>query len=304
MEKLMYDVYVAEATMEDDYQNFNTPEKKEAYINRVFKANKVTQAQWDSSLVWYSDKIDIYLKMNDSVKARLQRDRQAIDALIVLQNQSKRFDFENQPLSYIPPVYTFSMPYMGRGFRFRMDSTEISSNVPSDEFIFSYSVVGIPSWFSLPFTSLLTLVYSDTTLYQFQEIKENKTYEFSASKYIPGDTITELRGFVRLQDSIGFVPHIQLYNIFLGDKKIEQLETDSLDMNVVNPNGTPFLDSIKIEERDSSLSLEPDSIQLLKPDSIQTVAPDQMHLERPDSIADQWNAIYSKGYCQNDKYFR
>jgi len=29
MERVLYDVYVAEATMENDYQNFNTPEKKE-----------------------------------------------------------------------------------------------------------------------------------------------------------------------------------------------------------------------------------------------------------------------------------
>jgi hypothetical protein len=56
--------------MENDYQNFNTPEKKEAYINKVFQAHKATQAQWDTSLSWYSDRIDLYLKMNDSVKAR------------------------------------------------------------------------------------------------------------------------------------------------------------------------------------------------------------------------------------------
>ena len=66
MERVLYDVYVAEATIENDYQHFNTPEKKEAYINEVFKEHRITQAQWDTSLSWYSDRIDLYLKMNDS----------------------------------------------------------------------------------------------------------------------------------------------------------------------------------------------------------------------------------------------
>ena len=38
--------------METDYQNFDSPEKKEAYIHEVFKAHNVTQARWDTSL-WY-----------------------------------------------------------------------------------------------------------------------------------------------------------------------------------------------------------------------------------------------------------
>ncbi len=60
MEKLMYDVYIAEAMIENDYQNFDTPEKKEALISEVFRKHKTTQAQWDTSLSWYSDKIEIY----------------------------------------------------------------------------------------------------------------------------------------------------------------------------------------------------------------------------------------------------
>ena len=35
MEQLMYDIYIAEATLENDYGNFNTPEKKEALIQAL-----------------------------------------------------------------------------------------------------------------------------------------------------------------------------------------------------------------------------------------------------------------------------
>lgn len=257
MERLMYDVYIAEATMENDYQNFNTPEKKEAYISRVFKAHKTTQAQWDTSLSWYSDRIDLYLKMNDSVKARLQRARQEIDLLITRQNQVQPKDPSLLPLSYLPPVYSFSIPDARRGFRFRLDSAEISSRVTGNDFLFAFSVAGIPSRLSSPFTSLLALVYSDTTIYRFQEIKENKTYEFPVSKYITGDTITEITGFVRLQDSIGIIPAIQLYNIYFGDIPTISSETDTL-------NVPPDIPEIELLMPDSIESPSPDSIGLLQ----------------------------------------
>lgn len=259
MERVMYDVYVAEATMENDYQNFNTPEKKEAYINKVFKENKTTQARWDTSLSWYSDRIDIYLKMNDSVKARLQRARQGVDALVALKNQSTFIDPATLPASYIPPMYSFSMPYMGRGFRFSMDTTEISSKVTGNDFQFSFSAIGIPPHFSSPFTSLLAVAYGDTTIYQLQEIWENRNYEFIGSKYITGDTITGISGFVRLQDSTAMMPHIQLYNIYFGEKKHPVSQTDSLGESTDYIDTTPLMeDSVMIQEKDSIQTIHPD----------------------------------------------
>lgn len=294
MERLMYDVYIAEATIENDYRNFDTPEKKEAYINRVFKAHRVTPAQWDSSLSWYSDRIDLYLKMNDSVKARLQRARQEVDALVAQQNRANQIDPVLLPPSYLPPLYMFSMPDTKKGFRFRLDSAEISSKVTGDDFLFSFSTIGIPSRFSSPFTSLLTLVYSDTTIYRFQQIKENKTYEFSGSKYIPDDTITGITGFVHLQDSTGVMPHIQLYNIYFGDVQPCFSETDSLRED---PGGEPLVpDSVKLLDTDSAKyslpdstpdsvrRLKPDSGGLLKPDSVKPLKPASGSLLSPDSV--------------------
>lgn len=273
MERLMYDVYIAEATMENDYQNFDTPEKKEAYINRVFKANKTTQAQWDTSLSWYSDRIDLYLKMNDSVKARLQRTRQEIDAMLAQQNQGSQLNPTQLPLSYIPPHYTFFLPDMKRGFRFYLNSNNISSSVDGDDFLFRFSTMGIPSQFSPSFTSLLTLVYSDTTIYQFQRIRENRTYEFLGSKYIPGDTIKEIMGFVHLHDSIGVFPHIQLYNIFFGDIQSTFSETDTLKVDLDSMDKVPLMP-------DSARSLASDSVKPLQSRPKELLTTDPLNAEQ------------------------
>lgn len=218
MEKVLYDVYIAEATIENDYFQFNTPEKKEAYIQEVFAMHRITQAQWDSSLSWYSDRIDVYLKMNDSVKARLQRRRSDIDLLLAQQQSSKSTDPRLFSASYIPRTFLFATPSTRNGFNFQLDSMDIKEQIVDDHFSFTFSVVGIPPGFQSRFSSLLSLQYGDTTLYEWQNIDENKTYSLKASKFIENDTLVQIQGFVHLQDTTVRASQISLYNIYLGNQ--------------------------------------------------------------------------------------
>lgn len=215
----MYDVYIAEAIMENDYQNFDSPEKKEAYIREVFKKHRITQAEWDTSLSWYSDRIDTYLKMNDSVKARLQRTQREIDVRVGAQYaQDQQYNQHIYSLSYIPATFSFATETRS-GFRFRLDSAEISSRIPDDDFNFSFGVIGIGSNEMPNLKSLLALEYEDTTIYRYSQITENREYSFPASKYILNDTLQSVGGFVQLQDSLRVNRNIQLYTILLGNKK-------------------------------------------------------------------------------------
>lgn len=224
MERVLYDIYVAEATLENDYQLFNSPEKKEAYINEVFKVHRITQAQWDTSLSWYSDRIDLYLKMNDSVKARLQRARTDIDTRLAAMQVQQYTDPSLFKPSYIPGTFTFSP---NNGFRFKLDSTDIKEKNIEDEFSFTFSVIGLPTSHTPRISSMLTLQYNDTTLYQWVNITENTTYILPASRFIESDTLTNIHGFVHSQDTTGISSQIRLYNIFLGNDTLSQ-DDDSL----------------------------------------------------------------------------
>jgi hypothetical protein len=250
MERVLYDVYVAEATIENDYQHFNTPEKKEAYINEVFKEHRITQAQWDTSLSWYSDRIDLYLKMNDSVRARLQRARSNVDAQLSQQNALQWTDpFLNSP-SYIPRTFAFCMPSARSGLRFRLDSIEINEKIPDDHFSFTFSVIGLPSSYHPRFSSLLTLQYADTTLYQWVNITENRTYSLPASKFIENDTLSQIWGFVHLQDTTRVVSQIKLYDIFLGSKPLPQASVEMPEAEA-NSSESPVLTKKRIKMADS-----------------------------------------------------
>ncbi len=249
MERLLYDVYLAEATMENDYQQFNTPEKKEAYINRLFAAHGVTPARWDSSLSWYSDRIDLYLKMNDSVKARLERARKGVDDEIGRLASRKVLDPRTLSPSYIPPYYSFGSSSADRGFRFRLNESELDELIQDSTFFFTYSVIGIPPNFTSRLTSRLTLEYGDTTIYIPQAITENKRYCVTLMKYLPADTVLKIEedtlrqlfGYLHLHDSLAHHTHIQLYNIFLGDESV-----DSIGINSRKIEEKPLQDRMRI----------------------------------------------------------
>lgn len=218
MEKIMYDIYIAEAMIENDYSTFGTPEQKEALINEVFKKHKTTQARWDTSLSWYSDKVEIYLKMNDSVRARLQRKQKYIESIVNNELAMEQSVKDRTILTTnIPKHYSFSEVNPKNGFRFRYDSTQIKQELDSIDLFFTFDAIGIPKSFAPILISQLMLEYKDTTIYKSELIFENKHYSTPIERYIDSDTLLSILGSVRLQDTLQMFKDIQLLNIQLGN---------------------------------------------------------------------------------------
>lgn len=251
MERLMYDVYIAEALIDQDYQTFDTPAKKEAFMNDVFAKHKVNSAIWDSSLVWYSDRIDIYLKMNDSVKARLQRELNVVnDEITTIYSKQKELDRRNSSPSYIPEIFTFDQFASSNGFSFRLDTNDIKNTIKEDNFDFSFQVIGLPLINKPDIKTVLILEYNDTTLYKSNIITENDKYSLSGSKYIPDDTLTVITGFIHYinKDSLYEKPNVILYNISLGNSKLEiepTKNTEITDDKILRKQDLLMIDSIK-----------------------------------------------------------
>ncbi len=240
MESLLYDIYIAEAMIDNDFQNFDTPQKKEALISQVFKKHNVTQSQWDSSLAWYSDRADVYLRINDSVKSRLKREQEALQ-LQISKESSQHIISASRFISddYIPQIYSFNEVSSQNGFRFRLDSDYITENIEQNNIDFSFDAIGIPQHIQPNLVAALILQYKDTTIYKTKAILHNQKYIINGQKYIKynrdtliiNDTIREVIGFVKLQDCLRQFNNIQLYNIFIGKKNNEK-EKQSIDNNL------------------------------------------------------------------------
>jgi len=71
MEKVLYDVYLAEAEISNNYLIFHSDStRKQELLNSVLKKHKITEAVLDTSLAWYSGHLDKYFKINENIKKR------------------------------------------------------------------------------------------------------------------------------------------------------------------------------------------------------------------------------------------
>ena len=240
MERLMYDVLVAEAEMGAEFNHFVTPEVQEAFMRDIFRQHGISVAQWEASLDWYADRINIFLQMNDSVMARLAREREIIDAEIARREAWERMINESFYDSYVPRHHAFWMPSQRGGFGFRLDSAEIVARVSYDDFYFRFRAIGIPPTGVPGFRAVLRLEYTDTTLFVVENITENRLFRMPIVRYverdslrfaadsIPFDTLRNLSGFVRLPDMRREFRNIQLYDIALD------IETECEGLNEVD----------------------------------------------------------------------
>ncbi len=233
MENVMYDMYIAESIIDHDYQNFNRPERKEALIKQVLKKHNISEARWDTSLSWYSDNIDQYLQINDSVKARLQRE-QKVAMQLSMREAALRNEFKVKDPNYIPRNVHIAGIGCDRGFKFMLDSTQLADKfAEKDTLFFSFKVIGVSPQQSYSLKSMLAIEYGDTTIYQTSAIEENKQYSFLFTRHIEQDTIISLNGFVNLSGKLPDIP-LQIYKISLGDKNSNDstyLIKDSISIN-------------------------------------------------------------------------
>ena len=230
MENVMYDMYIAESIIDHDYKNFDLPEKKEALINQVFDKHNISEARWDTSLSWYSDNIDQYLQINDSVKSRLERNQKVAQQLN-MQHIALQRRFEKKPDNYIPDNIHIAGLGCERGFKFKLDSTELAERyLDNDTIFFRFKVLGLSPNNSYSLKSMLTIEYADTAIHQMTKLEENKSYKFPLVRHIEQDTILSLNGFVKLSGKLPLIP-LQLYQISLGDNNKKDSTQLAKDLN-------------------------------------------------------------------------
>ncbi|MDR2147684.1 MAG: DUF4296 domain-containing protein, partial [Tannerella sp.] len=61
MRKVLYDMQVAEAMVSVEYEKYRTTEEKQKLYDAVFDKHGITQAEYDSSLIWYGKNMDLYM---------------------------------------------------------------------------------------------------------------------------------------------------------------------------------------------------------------------------------------------------
>lgn len=88
MENVLYDYHIARAMGEE--VPYNESYKRLLYIESVFKKQGITQAEFDSSMVWFSRNPEVITKIYEKVNLRLKAESNAINHLIAMRDNKPK----------------------------------------------------------------------------------------------------------------------------------------------------------------------------------------------------------------------
>ncbi len=143
MVDLLVDIHKSEAVMALNYNQYPNDKSRQGVREAVYMRHHTNQAQFDTSLVWYGNHIDDYMKIYDQVIERLNTENEQIKALIaednsqVLTSPGDTVDIWKQGR-----IHTFNAAKNENLLTFDITSDENFS--PRDRFILDIHVINAP----------------------------------------------------------------------------------------------------------------------------------------------------------------
>lgn len=184
MVDVLSDIQVTQAIYGNNPGVYENTSDKDALVNYVLQKHDVTQAELDSSLVWYSDNPDLYVKIHDKVTARLTEKRDEYDKVARMAGRTRHGNDLPVPsyfyLTQSDPIFSFSL-----------DSIQVEK-IGTDLYL-SLKTLGVNS--DVKVYGNLAFEFSDTTLYVNKEMKNNESYKFEKPYHPLG--LVRVSGFIK-----------------------------------------------------------------------------------------------------------
>jgi hypothetical protein len=238
----MYDMLLAEAMVEIVNKDYRTAYERQTVYDAVFAKHEITQAQYDSALIWYGQNMDLYYRINTLVLKDIDEN---IDAL---------GDIKPNPLSGdISAKDSIDIWVYERSFAFEPQKlfNTLAFNIEPERpysagssYVLGFTVWGVrPDLKHKPKISL-NAVQSDTTVSVSREITGDGYYELIV-RTVAAKEVKRLYGYVTLNNA-----DIAYHRIYIDD--IHLLKYNHGSKSLTAPD---FRDAIPAEELD--LALEP-----------------------------------------------
>lgn len=217
---VLHDMQLVDAIYQTKYQDFSDTENKMALLEGVFKKHGITQAQLDSSLVWYADHPEEYMRITDSVSAKLKRESKELEKNIP-KTGARGYNHSILPYyTYLTEANTF--------LDFEIDSIKAKDFT---KFELSLKTLGIHS--SMNAELAVRFEYPDTTITRVQKFTDGMFSKIINPQI--QDTIKEINGYVHIS-----APSMTDYKVLLYDIKLK---------NTADLEKKTESDSIKVKEK-------------------------------------------------------
>ena len=195
MQGVLTDMLLAEAMVNVDYNTYKSDTMKLALYESVFRKHDITQAVYDSSLVWYGRNLDIYMEVYNRVLADLNKrinnlgDVQA-DAAPVSNRDSVDI-WPRRSYLVLSPTSVFN----GVTFDIRPETNYSSGS----SFVLGMRVWGLNNKMAYKPEVRLSADQGDTTLTVNSKITKDGYHE-TILKTIPTKKVKRVFGYIRMDN--------------------------------------------------------------------------------------------------------
>lgn len=217
MEDILYDYHIAKAMAEE--VPYNERYKKAIYVESVFEKHNITQAEFDSSMVWYTRNLEVLGRVYEKMNKRLEKEKESIDFLVAIREDRPLTSEEGDSID----VWAWRKNY-------KLSSTPLHNKIiftlPSDSNFYdrdtlvwqaTYHFMDIPivdSVFVYPMMFLQATYDNDSTVLSFSEIKQNGRKELTVYSDTLG-VIKEINGFIYIPQNDSLLSEYYVSNISL-----------------------------------------------------------------------------------------
>ena len=212
MMQILTDMHIAEAIIETDRYDYSTKEEREALYQSVFDKHRVTEAMYDSSLIWYGKNLHVYMQVYNMALADVNK---RIEKINVMETESVNTSSEDSlNIWSIGRYHEFYPASLSNTliFNFQPDEEYSSGSV----FVLSLHVRGLASGLQQPVEAFLCAEQRDTTLILKSRI-HNDGYHEMILRSLPTRRVGRVYGYIRLNERT--TPY---HKIYLDDLRMKR----------------------------------------------------------------------------------
>ena len=283
MENLLYDYHIAKALGENVPYNENY--KKSLYIEAVFDKYGVTEAEFDSSMVWYTRNVETLSKIYEKINAKAKTRQTDIDRLIALRDKKPMTSLSGDSVdvwAWRKAIRLYNTPvYMNYSFVLPVDSNFKKNDI--FEWTAQYEYLnGLPDT-ALMATISMQILYANDSVTGITKKVYSTGYDTIRLYTDTLSDVKEVRGFI-------YYPNSTEKSLLLIDSiaLMRYRGSDSLNIDSLNliQRQSAIIDSLSADTSVQQLNVPAEAQQVLRN------TPENMN--RPRSSADQIERVEMK----------
>ncbi|MDR2231739.1 MAG: DUF4296 domain-containing protein [Tannerella sp.] len=204
MRQILIDMYLADAIISADPTTFNNDENKSALYQSVFEKHHITEAIYDSSLIWYGKNLDIYMQVNNMALADVKKKIEEMGP--VGPDNNKTVNEDSVDIWSTDRYYEFYPAALSNTIIFNIKGTDDYSS--GSIFVLGLNVFGLAQGLKSPVDVQLSAQQIDTLVMVHKKIFKDGYYELIL-RTSPVQRVKQVYGYVRLNEDS--VPYNKIY---------------------------------------------------------------------------------------------